>query len=479
MRLSRIFLPFVALSAFVVVGCGGNTSGPCDADTPCADGYVCEAQAGGDPHCALPVLVEGRVFDLSNDSGIQDAEIVALNVNGEAISDTVVSGTDGAYSLPVPTTRDADGNPVAGQAAKLRVSAAGYVTFATPPRQALPVGLDGGTEEKDAFVVNNAITDVGLDPLGVDATTLGTISGTTTAGALVVVVDANGTTLTAIADASGNFTVFNVAPGDAAVDAYIQGQNTEAKTVTVAADDVVDTGELVSTTDGLGTVSGQINFVAGGAAPTNVILVVESTYFEDSDKVMVGGETPPGLRADVTANSWTITDVPPGDYAVLAAYENDDNVRDPDQNQAGTDIWHITVTPGGTISAIDFKVTDAVPLGALGTAGPSGFDTFNALPIQIGWSTYSGANEGYVVRIYDTNGTQVHQVHLTGMQTMTYSWDGSYDGGGSIVEGGVYQVRIIAVAGVTVSATYPDGLKYLSTSEDLKGVFLYDTAAQL
>ena len=64
---------------------------------------------------------------------------------------------------------------------------------------------------------------------------------------------------------------------------------------------------------------------------------------------------------------------------MLAAFENDGNVRDPDPNISGTQIQHMTVS-GGTISGASspsFKVTGAV---GLVSPGASGVETTSATP---------------------------------------------------------------------------------------------------
>ena len=60
---------FCLFVVIVVVGCS-DESGPCDpnADTGCDDGQVCEVVSGGEPACFGPVVITGRVFDLSDDT---------------------------------------------------------------------------------------------------------------------------------------------------------------------------------------------------------------------------------------------------------------------------------------------------------------------------------------------------------------------------------------------------------------------------
>src|SRR5690606_39174864 len=106
----------------------------------------------------------------------------------------------------------------------------------------------------------------------------------------------------------------------------------------------------------------------GDGDDTSVVLIPKALFSE----VFEFGPVPFGLRAPepgVAPNvggAWTIAGVPAGTYKVLAAYENDCLVRDPDTGIAGTEILEITVAVGDDITLQDgFKVT-----GALGVVGP-------------------------------------------------------------------------------------------------------------
>ncbi len=99
---------------------------------------------------------------------------------------------------------------------------------------------------------------------------------------------------------------------------------------------------------GLTTVTGSVELVnAPDGALTSVILVVEDTF----DLPAAWGEAPRGLRSPRTGSpdvsgSFSISGVPAGRYVVLAAYENDDLVRAPDTNAAGTDFVTVDVKAG-------------------------------------------------------------------------------------------------------------------------------------
>src|SRR5690606_6121726 len=89
------------------------------------------------------------------------------------------------------------------------------------------------------------------------------------------------------------------------------------------------------------------------------------------------GPVPFGLRAPEpgvapnVGSAWTITGVPAGTYKILAAYENDGLVRDPDTSIAGTDILELTVSAGMDVDLQDsFKITEALAITSPGADGP-------------------------------------------------------------------------------------------------------------
>src|SRR5687767_1620622 len=160
---TSIWLSLASLAlALSTTGCGSSDSA-CSpaAQTGCDDGQVCELVTGGDPACFAPLIVQGRVFDLGDQAGIVGARVVALDVNNSAVSSVAVSVTDGAYTLAIPSERDANGVPVA-RSVTLRADAAGYLTFPSGIRPALPVDTGIATMVDGSYVVMSALTDIGL-----------------------------------------------------------------------------------------------------------------------------------------------------------------------------------------------------------------------------------------------------------------------------------------------------------------------------
>ncbi len=454
----------VLLVAGALPGCGSdddprNAPSGCDlaAQTGCDRGLVCEQVEGGSPACFAPVVVEGRVVQAADGkTGIANARVVARDVNGAmASTDLAVSGADGAYRLTFPATRKADGTPSLGKFT-LRADALGHATFPSGLRLALPV--DAGTPTRSAdgsFVIKNASTELGLDALDpTTAAALGTVSGVVKAnlpgGTLVVAGGASG-----IAGRDGAFTLFNVPIGSQEVRGYLQGLQLKPANATVAAGAETKGVELLADAGALATVSGDVSFVNAGSQSTSVVLVVKSTF----NTALARGEVPKGLRADVAGGKYTFADVPAGAYVVLAAFENDGLVRDPDTSIGGTVTQEITVG-NAAVSVPGFKVTGALEVVRPGAAGPesvSGTPTFE-------WGDDS-SEDGYEVVVYDTFGKELWRkadvAPGKGAKTVSQTY-----GGPALAAGRYYQFKAYAWRGKA------GGKTYISATEDLKGVFI-------
>jgi hypothetical protein len=453
---SLLLLAALAGSTLPVgVGCDGDRACDPALQTGCADGTVCEEVEGGDPACFSPVLVRGKVFDLADDSAVAGARVVGIDANGSPISSVAVSDAAGNYELGLPSQRQADGTPV-GDDFTLRADAKGFLTFPSGVRQALPVDSGAATQAGGVLVVQSALTDVGLIPLAAGAGT-GVISGTVEVPpdhAGVLVVAEGPTTGSAIADRDGDYAIFNLAAGDYTVTAYARGVTHDSASTTVAGGQTVDV-DLAINDLAPGTVSGTIQIVnAPGGAKTSVILVVESTF----DETLARGEAPPGLRAPepsvppVIDGAYSITGVPEGRYVVLAAFENDGLVRDPDLSIGGTSILHIQVTAGATTTVDGFKVTEALEVFAPGANGP---EQVTAAP-TLRWKDDSSEDE-YQITVFDAYGEVVWELTEPGHSGS----DPAVPYAGPLEAGMYYQFRV---------TSFKNGSP-ISRTEDLRGVF--------
>ncbi len=440
----------------------------CDGDDAyCADGRVCADVDDGTQRCFLPVVMRGMVTDSSDGSPIGDAHVIAIDNEGVAVSDVAISDEDGNYELGIPVERNEEGEPI-DSTFTLRAAAQEYLPFPKGIRVALPISTEEAEGKDDAFVIQSALTDIALIPL--EADDLQTISGSivqfdgseSEVGGVLVVATGADEALSAITDKSGDFTIFNVPDGDFEIQGYASGIQLETEDVSVAGDPVEDV-ELSEIDERTTTVSGNINIVTpNGDLVTSVILVVEDTF----DANAARGEVPRGLRAPRTgevdvSGAFTIEDVPAGSYVVLAAYENDGLVRDPDTSIGGTDFVFIDVSAGENSVDLSesFKVTGALATISPGVDGPEEVTSAPTLT----WADDS-SEEWYEVRVFDAFGNEVWQdlmvPSVSGSDEVTVDYEGPLD------PGMYYQFRVSSW-----SQSGNQDPKPISTTEDLRGVF--------
>jgi hypothetical protein len=416
---------------------------------------VCEAVQDGNTGCYPPVTVRGRVFDLVTDVAVEGAHVVARDANNVAVSDVAVTDAAGNYELAVPTRRNAEGGLLETNVS-LRANAEGYVAFPRPPRVALP--FDTAQASGDPLVLETSATDIGLLPLD-DTSGMGTITGTVLAdhprGTLVVAGGSpnSGGGATGIADYDGSYTVFNVPAGSVAVGGYAAGLQLDSVIAEVTAGQTTAGVDLAFLGVAAAVVTGKIEIVnPGDGDDTSVILVVDETFIE----AVASGESPPGLRAWPVDGAFSIPDVPDGHYVVLAAFENDFLVRDPDQSIGGTDLVRISVSGSSVDLSEGFKVT-----GALDVVSPDAEEVVSGTPRFI-WGDDS-SEDHYEIQVYDAYGTLLWEdlgvPGVSGSQTVEVDY-----GGPQLDAGMLYQFRATSIknSGSPIART-----------EDLRGVFLY------
>ncbi len=479
MKILRFACLILSLAlAFPVFSCGGGGGGDSGAlgslvscntltDDGCDEDLSCEFTDGGETGCFLPVVLSGNVFNLATGAAVEGARVVAMDANGSVASNVAVTDAEGNYELAVSVLRDTDGNPASGESVTLRADAQSYQTFPGGVRQALPVDVTGATEtdvtlsKADAFLLDTTLTDIGLIALEAGAPTA-SIYGTvempdTVKGTLVVAEFSSTKGYTAIADLEGNYRIFNLPAGNYTVQGYTQGSNYNAATAPLADGEELEKNLSLSD-EGTATLSGSVQIVnAPGGSATSVILVVESTFNE----ALTRGEMPPGLRApdpgtapDITG-AFTIEGIPAGIYVILAAFENDILVRDPDTCISGTDIIHQAFAAGQTVDLNEgFKITEALEVLSPGAGEPEAIST--ATP-TFSWVDDSSEDQ-YDITLLDTFGNEVWAKAIAGSSGADPSV--VYDGP-ALETGMYYQFKVVSSKG---------GCE-LSQTEDLKGVF--------
>ena len=450
------YLCLMLLTLPSVVGCGGDdetdSKSSCSIaeQSGCDAGKVCEAVKGGEPRCFAPVTIKGSVTHAFDAGPIAGAHVVARDANGVAVSSVAVTDEAGVYSLTVPAERNADGTIADGDnGVTLRADGAGFLTFPKAPRTALPVDL--GAASGSAPTIENATTKIALIPI--EGAALGTVSGHVKtehpAGTLVL---AGG--VTGLADRDGSYTIFNVPAGEVEVRGYAPGVNLQSKSAKVTSDQVTSDVDLERVSEATAIVSGNVQIVnAPGGAATSVILVLEDTFQED----VARGEAPPGLRAFPVSGAFSIPKVPDGDYVVLAAFENDSLVRDPDTSIGGTEIVHVRVSGQSVALSDGFKVTEAL---AVNSPGAEGIEVVSGTP-TFSWADDS-SEDSYSLVVFDALGARVWEladiVGPKGSKPVTVSYAGP-----ALTPHMIYQFRATSIK---------DGTP-ISQTEDLKGVFEY------
>ncbi len=459
-----------AVMLSLVIGCWGcspdsGSETTCDPLAPeCADGRVCESVSGGESQCLTPLVIRGRVLNIADDEPIADARVQAVDANGAAVGTSAATDSDGAYELIVPANRDADLMPLAGSYT-LRAQAASFIEFPTAIRPALPLDAMTAVAEDEGWIIENALTTIKLIALPGDTSDLGSISGTiqaeTRAGLLLVAENAD-TALTGFSDGEGAYIIFNVPAGTYSVQGYAAGVQLDAVSTSVQAGEDQTGVDLTESNRPLNTVSGSVQIVnAPGGSLTSVILAVESTFVEAAGR----GKVPPGLRVGNVGGAFVIEDIPDGSYVVLAAFENDGLVRDPDQSIGGTQIVRIEVPDpdqGNMLSISEgFKVTGALAVVSPGSDGPEEVDT--TTPV-LEWEDDS-SEDGYEIRVFDSFGEEIWSDEIgsiSGTETVTHTYAGP-----PLEIGMFYQFRATSFRERNGPRTA------ISTTEDLKGVFFY------
>lgn len=445
-------------------GCGPKEPATCDpaGANSCPSGQVCELVAGGEPTCTEPLVVRGKVTDPSN-VAIAGALVAAVDANDAPASGTATTDASGNYELRVPAARDANGAVVSFQV-KLSAAASGYERFPSGLQRSLPLPVSNATRNDGRLVFEGAGTTIILTPLSGGSAGLGSIAGTVRAGAGrsgALIVAEGPATLTTNSDTDGGYILFNAPPGSYTVRGYAAGLQLASANATVTANNRTSGVDLTPTQMQLGTVSGSVIVSNPGGVPTSVVLVVESTF----NDLLKRGEVPPGLRAPKSGapnvtSAFTITDVPDGRYVVLAAFENDNLVRDPDVSIGNTQIQRVTVDSNNrtvTLSA-SFRVT-----GALAVRSPGGGDTPDVVtgtPTFI-WQDDS-SEDHYSIEVFDSRGTLIwsdaNVPRVTGNPNVQVTYAGP-----ALTSGRLYQFR---------ATSYDADNIALSTTEDLRGVFI-------
>ena len=240
--------------------------------------------------------------------------------------------------------------------------------------------------------------------------------------------------------------------------------------VIVTADTTTTGQDIVASGVANGTISGNVQFVAGGIAQTSDITLID----------LVTREVIPGMRVYTDAtDSYMMSGLPNGDFEIIASMLNDGNVIDPDEAVTQGDPL-VTVT-NGIVAPLtrSFKITGAISMDTPSTPINNEVPVLTATP-TFRWhseSSYSSAND-FAIEVINENGETVWGGFggldpVEGIPTVTVP-GGTYaiDYSGPELESGrYYQLRIYAMKDDNDTSLYPHGYKLISVTENLDGVF--------
>jgi hypothetical protein len=143
-----------------------TTSGnECDPENAhCTNELTCAELENGEHRCFGQVVLQGDVTDTSDNSPIEGAHVIAVDEEGVAVTDVAETDAMGNYDLEVPVVRSEDGTPLS-TTFTLKAAAQDYQPFPSGVRVALPIDVSEAAATGEIWVVDNALTRVGLIPL--------------------------------------------------------------------------------------------------------------------------------------------------------------------------------------------------------------------------------------------------------------------------------------------------------------------------
>ena len=467
-RFWMLFGPLLACQPVVLDVGGGSLGENCDVqdELSCAPELACLPVDGdGDMQCVAPFEIHGRVIDGLARVPIPGARVAALDEAGVPISDVATSDAQGDYILQILVERDETGQIAAGRLWTLFAAAPDYLSFPGGLRPALPVDSSGLMGDPGHVqVLENATTTIALFPRVTGGSVIQGVvgNGEEGAGALVVAEGATPSEY-GLADRSGAYVIFNVPAGEVTVRAYKAG--TVFREVSGRAGDGdlrIDLPRAEGEDASLAEVNGAVEIVdSPGGAATSVVLIPASVYVDALERgpVPLGLRAPdPGVAPDVSG-SFSIRGVPPGRYKVLAGFENDGLVRDPDETIAGTQVQEVEVVPGQSVAVPEmFKVTAALDVVGPGRDGLEEVE----VPVTLIWTDDSSETH-YELVVLDALGAVIWE------QLMIASGNEAdvavpYEGP-PLQPGMIYQFRATSVRET------PQAVTALSRTEDLRGLF--------
>jgi hypothetical protein len=394
-----------------------------------------------------PTGVEGVVSDTEG-SPVADAVILLYDARSNSPLTRVVTGADGSWSIEIDSG-----------SYYVRVQAQGF--------DPLPIS---GTAPL-VFSINQAEMtqrDVILQAAP-DAENTGSLSGSVSgledlSGILIVASDGesaySGTT-----GPDGYYDLFNVPPGTYTLEAYTAGARLSNDVSVDVSSGNSASGETLQLEEAQNpSIFGSISFLASENSVVDITLIHPLSH-----------EAIPGLltQNEATGQTYTLSDVPPGNYIVWASYANDGYVMDPDRiAKFGLPLVEVADED----LEMNFDITGAIEILSPGNSQNNLIpDTIHTANPVFSWNKYASTKE-YIIEVSNTRGEIIwggyqdsiiqHASIGAQKEEIEFNFDGSASG--SIQSGELYRWKLYADSDDEENI---QGL--ISSSEEQRGLFVY------
>lgn len=431
------YISAVAITAYllIIVGCGGG--GSSSSTPPMGDlSVLVVAAEPTDPSVAEPI--EGASIDIYD----ENASFVARGTT-DASGSYVNSLSPGTYTI--------------------KVAAQSFRSSPSRGVSAVPFEIvNAGTVDRE----------VALDQHD-SATATAKISGNADAGGMLVVAvdETTGYEASSLTDDNGNYTLFNVEPGEYMITAYQAGYLSDEIAVTVVSDAFLEGKDLTVSENTNVSLSGTVTFLAGA----NGVIDITLLHPETLDSI-------PGLTTSNVSESdgsYQLQGVPPGEYLAWATFDNDGYVMDQDwviKNGGFPAALEVTISDSNQVK--DFSITDSVPLTSpTNEAKPVIPVEVTTLTPTLTWQSYPGTKY-WAIEVFDSDGNSiwggfdgVDTINHDSIAKETLSIEFNFDSSASesLEDGKVYRWKVLSLK----DGTGDDAgtLIVESASEDQLGLF--------
>ena len=321
-------------------------------------------------------VVRGVVTDGNTSNALSGVRIILFDANtNEATENIMTTDADGMYSFNVP-----------GGSYFIRLTKQGYLDVPTQGVIAVPFTVTNGSElDNPVQMFTNSATNLGW------ITGKLTSSDAPVVGSLVV---ASSSTMgySTISDNEGNYTIYNVPTATYTVKAWKAGVNSPETSAVVTADNEIIAMDLAISLASGASVSGAITFLATANTDVDVALTHPVT-----------GEVIPGLSTITSNGTYSLENVPDGEFLARASYANDGIVMDPDWIVKNGEPF---VTVSGANATRDFSVTGSVSLASPTNEASSTNPVPSSSIPTFSWDPYSSTSD-YVIEVTDANGNSI------------------------------------------------------------------------